>query len=226
MHISILTLFPEMFTGPLGHSILKRAAEKNIVTIECVNLRDFATDKYKSADEHPYGGGKGMILRVDLIDQALKSIKSRVPGTNSKTILLDPKGTTYNQNKAEKFTKFDHLILVAGHYEGVDERIRKLVDEEISIGDYILTGGEIPALVVIDSVVRLLPEVLKPAATTIESFSLGLLEFPQYTRPRIYKKMKVPGILFSGNHAKIEKWRQNAAKRLTKTSRPDLLGKI
>ncbi|KKW10439.1 MAG: tRNA (guanine-N(1)-)-methyltransferase, partial [Microgenomates group bacterium GW2011_GWC1_49_7] len=155
MHISILTLFPDMFRGPFDHSIVKRAADKKLVAIDLVNIRDFAEDRYKTVDGRPYGGGAGMILRVDVVDRAIQSIKASLrQRVNVKTILLDPAGTPYSQKKARELSKLDHLILVCGHYEGVDDRVRNVVDEEISIGDYILTGGEIPAMVVVDSVVR------------------------------------------------------------------------
>lgn len=211
MTISILTLFPDMFAGPFDHSIIKHAQEKGIVTITFINIRDFATDKYKSVDDHPYGGGLGMIMRVDIIDRAIQKQKGRI-------ILLDPRGTTFTQQKARELSALDHLILVCGHYEGVDARVTSLVDETISIGDYVLTGGELPAMVITDSIVRLLPDVLKEEATSSESFSIHppsstfhspILEYPQYTRPEEYKGMRVPDVLLSGNHKKIEEWRKN-----------------
>lgn len=210
MKISILTLFPDMFRGPFDHSIIKRAADQNLITLEYVNIRDFAGDKYKSVDGHPYGGGVGMILRVDVVDRALKSIGKGY------SVLLDAGGSAYAQKNARDFSTKDHLILICGHYEGVDDRIRKLVDEELSIGDYVLTGGEIPAMVVVDSVVRLLPGVLKTDATIHESFTDNLVEYPQYTEPREYKGMKVPDILLSGNHQKISSWRDTQAEKRTK----------
>ncbi|MBI3577588.1 tRNA (guanosine(37)-N1)-methyltransferase TrmD [Candidatus Gottesmanbacteria bacterium] len=203
MKFSILTLFPEMFIGPFDSSIVKRAKEKGLVTIDFVNIRDFATDTYKSVDDHPYGGGGGMVLRVDIVDAALKKLKG-------KKVLLDPRGERYSQKKAREYSKLDHLILICGHYEGVDERVKSLVDESISIGDYVLTGGEIPAMVIIDSVTRLIPGVLKKEeATRSESFTqTGVLEYPQYTRPEVYKGMNVPDILLSGDHKKIAEWRK------------------
>ncbi len=222
MKITILTLFPDMFAGPFDSSIIKRAKEKGIVDISLVNIRDFATDAYKTVDDHPYGGGVGMILRVDIVDKAIKSVKTS--DVRSKIILLDPQGAPYTQKKARELSTFDHLIFICGHYEGVDERIRSLVDEEISIGDYVLTGGEIPAMVMVDSVVRLLAGTLtKPHATVDESFSQPLLEYPQYTRPEIYKDMKVPDVLVSGNHKEIEKWKNEQSQKRTRTRRPDLL---
>lgn len=210
MKISILTLFPEMFSGPFDYSIVKRAQDKKLVTIEFVNIRDFASDKYRTVDDHPYGGGVGMILRVDVIDRALESQKSKVKSLKSKTILLDPRGTPYTQKKARELATYNHLILICGHYEGVDARVRRLADESISIGDYILTGGELPAMVIADSVVRLLPGTLThPDATALESFSdnAHALEYPQYTKPQNYKGNNVPPVLLSGNHEAIALWR-------------------
>ncbi len=211
MKISILTLFPDMFAGPFRQSMVKRAADRNLISIDYVNIRDFATDKYKSVDGHPYGGGVGMILRVDVVDRALKSVEK------GHVVLLDPGGTPYSQKKARELSRLDHLILICGHYEGVDARVRQLVDEELSIGDYVLTGGEIPAMVVVDSVVRLVPGVLaKPDATIKESFGESLLEYPQYTEPRQYNGMAVPEELLSGNHARIASWQEKAAAERTK----------
>jgi len=226
MNVSILTLFPGMFSGPLDHSIVKRAREKGHLTIRLVNIREFTSDAYKSVDDHPYGGGVGMIMRVDVIDRALERVKANGKRGKEKVrvILLDPQGEPYTQAKAQAFSQLDHLILICGHYEGVDERVRRLVDEEISIGDYVLTGGEIPALVIVDSIARLLPGVLtKEEATIQESFSTSSLEYPQYTRPPTYKGMDVPSILLSGNHAAIAKWRREQARVKTQKRRPDLL---
>ena len=223
MNVTILTLFPEMFSGPFDHSIVKRAQEKGLITIDFVNIRDFASDNYKSVDDHPYGGGAGMVMRVDVVDRAIENAKCQMLNAKCKTILLDPQGTPYTQTKAQEFSRLDHLILLCGHYEGVDERIRSFVDEEISIGDYIPTGGEIPAMVIVDSVTRLLPGVLKKEeATQTESFS-PILEYPQYTRPETYGGMNVPEVLLSGNHAVIAKWRKKQATLRTKKRRPDLL---
>lgn len=211
-----------MFSGPFDYSILKRAQEKKLVDIDLVDIRTFATDAYRSVDDHPFGGGPGMILRVDVIDRALQSIKTN----KSLVVLLDPQGTPYTQKKARSLSRVDHLILVCGHYEGIDDRVRSLVDEEISVGDYVLTGGEIPAMIVVDSVVRLLPGVLaKKDATALESFTDGLLEYPQYTHPREYKGVEVPPILLGGNHAAIAKWQRDAQKTRTEKRRPDLVGK-
>lgn len=227
MKISILTLFPEMFKGPFDYSIVKRAQKKGKVKIEFVNIRDFGIGKHRIVDDKPFGGGVGMILRVDVIDKAIKSATSnwQLATGKRKIILLDARGETFNQSRARELAEFDHLILVAGHYEGVDARIKEyLVNEAISIGDYVLTGGEIPAMVIVDSVVRLIPGVLKkPEATLYESFSqlqttnskpITNLEYPQYTRPQTYKGWKVPQILLSGNHKAIESWRNSKQKNV------------
>jgi len=233
MQIDILTLFPKMFKGPFDESIIKRAQDESLVKINLYNLRKWAKDKYKTVDDRPYGGGAGMILMIEPIYKALKSLK-KVASCKSQVILLTPQGKVFNQKIARRLSKLDHLILVCGHYEGVDERVRKLVDEEISIGDYILTGGEIPAMVIVDSIIRLIPGVLKkPEAVLKESFStnkldlkpLNLLEYPQYTRPAEFKGLKVPKILLSGDHQKIKKWQKEQAILRTKKRRPELLGK-
>lgn len=207
MKIDILTLFPNMFTGPFDESIIKRAQDRGLVEIKIHNLRNWAKDARGTVDARPYGGGVGMLLRVDVVDAAISELKK----ANSKVILLDARGKTYNQKVAQKFSKLDHIILIAGHYEGVDYRVQKhLVDETISIGDYVVTGGEIPIMAIVDSVVRLIPGVLtKEEATKIESFSEpGKVEFPQYTRPEDFKGWKVPKVLLSGNHKEILTWRQ------------------
>lgn len=225
MKISIITLFPEMFSGPFTASIIKRVSTAGKIHIEFINLRDFADDRYKSVDDHPYGGGAGMVLRVDVIDKAIRSAVSRseVPSTERQIILLDPQGKTYTQNTARELSALQHIIFLSGHYEGVDERVRDLVDREISIGDYVLTGGEIPTMVLVDSIVRLIPGVLnKPDATRSESFEDNLLEYPQYTRPEDYNGAKVPSILLSGDHAKIRAWQKEQAVLKTKKRRPDL----
>ena len=227
MDISIVTLFPEMFTGPFDHSIVKRAAAKNLITITYIPIRNFASDSYKTVDDRPYGGGHGMVLRVDVVDRAIEYAKANNPKP-AHTVLLDPQGTPYCQKHAEDLTAYDHLILICGHYEGIDERIRSLVDEEISIGDYVLTGGELASMVLVDSVVRLLPGVLKKEeATAQESFSQpqSLLEYPQYTRPEVYKNMNVPTELLSGNHKEIAKWKKQKSLERTRSRRPDLLTK-
>jgi len=222
MKIDIITLFPEMFKGPFSESIVKKAQEKDLLKIKIHNLRKWTKDKYKTVDGHSFGGGVGMVLMIEPIYKAIKELKKK----ESKVILLTPQGKVFKQKKAEKLSKEKHLIFVCGHYEGVDERIReKLINEEISIGDYILTGGELPTMVIIDSVTRLIPGVLsKKEASQIESFSFkGLLEYPQYTRPSDFKGWKVPEILLSGNHKKINEWRERKALEKTKKRRPDLL---
>jgi len=208
MRIDILTLFPDMFSGPFSASIIKRAQEKSLVEIAIHDLRKWGEGERRNVDDRPYGGGVGMILRVDIIDAALKDLTTK----NSKVILLDATGTRYTQNTAQKLSKADHLIFIAGHYEGVDHRVNEhLANEVISIGDYVLTGGEIPAMVIVDSVVRLIPGVLgKDESALVESHKEpGYLEHPQYTRPETYKGWKVPEVLLSGNHKEIRDWRQN-----------------
>lgn len=238
--IDILTLFPNMFQGPFDESIIKRAADKKLVEIKIHNLRKWTKDKHKTVDDRPYGGGLGMIIRVDVVERAISKIKLQKSQPKAgrplaeKIILLTPQGQPYQQKKAQQLSKLDHLIFLCGHYEGFDERIRKLVDEEISIGDYILTGGELPAMVIVDSLVRLIPGVLeKKEAIESESFQqlttnnkqLTTLEFPQYTRPANFKGWKVPELLLSGNHKEIEKWRRSQSLKRTKRRRPDLLPK-
>jgi len=224
MIIDILTLFPEMFEGPFDYSILKHAKEKGAVKINIHYLRNWAKDKHKTTDDRPFGGGAGMILKVEPIDKAIKDlIKKDKKGTKRKIILLSPQGKVLTQEKVKELSSLDHLILIAGHYEGVDQRvIDHLIDEELSIGDYVLTGGEIPAMVVVDSVVRLLPNVLEKEVTENESFSKGdILDYPQYTQPRNYKGWKVPEVLLSGNHKEIEKWRKGKALEKTKARKQD-----
>jgi tRNA (guanine37-N1)-methyltransferase len=224
LHISILTLFPDMFRGPFDESIIARAVAHGAVSISYIHIRTFAHDKHKSVDDRPYGGGAGMILKVDIVDKALQYAKKCFPTLSSHTVLLDPQGTVYKQSHARRLSTYGHLILICGHYETVDERIRSLVDEEISIGDYVLTGGEIPAMVLVDSVVRLIPGVLKKDTATLdESFSGDTLEYPQYTRPGTYKGQKVPSILMSGDHSKITLWKKAESLKRTKKRRPDLL---
>ena len=223
MKIDILTLFPEMFEGFKNESIIKRAIESKKVEINTCNFRDFAKNKHKKVDGTPYGGGQGMVLMCQPVFDAVEHLKKE----NSKVILLTPQGKTYNQEKAYELSKEEHLILICGHYEGFDERIRSICDEEISIGDYVLTGGEIPSMVITDSVVRLLPGVIDEASHLNDSFNNNLLDYPTYTKPRNYKGMKVPDVLLSGDHAKIDKWRLDKQLKITMEKRPDLLeGKI
>lgn len=232
MKIDVLTLFPEMFRGPFDESIIRRAQEKNLVEIAVRDLRDWASDKHKTVDDRPYGGGPGMVMMIEPVSKALQDLKSK----KSRVILLTPQGKVFKQAIAKGLSKSKHLILLCGRYEGVDERIRlHLVDQEISVGDYVLTGGELPAMVVVDAVVRLIPGVLKRQdAVTSESFSEWKmengkwkvsLEHPQYTRPEKFKNWKVPDVLISGNHAKIEKWRKKQAEKRTQERRPDLIEK-
>ncbi|MEP7167044.1 MAG: tRNA (guanosine(37)-N1)-methyltransferase TrmD [Candidatus Woesebacteria bacterium] len=212
MQISILTLFPQMFSGPFSESIVKRAQEKDIVSIEIVNIRDFSENKHHTTDLPPYGGGPGMVMTVQPIEKALEKVKT----ANSKVILLSAKGKSFTQEKAQEYTKTEHLIFICGHYEGVDERVAEhLIDEEIRIGNYVLTGGELPAMVIADSVVRLLPGALGDDTSTHEEShsEAGVLEYPQYTRPADYNGWKVPDVLLSGNHAEIEKWRSEQKKQ-------------
>lgn len=228
MRIDILTLFPEMFSGVLGSSILKKAEEKKLVSYHITNFRDFSDDKHKTVDDYPYGGGPGMVLKPQPIFDAVDYIKKINENTTPRIILLCPQGETYTQQKAMELSQEDHLIFICGHYEGYDERIREyLVTDEISIGDYVLTGGELGAMVIIDSVVRLIPGVLGNNESPIQdSFSNGLLEHPHYTRPANFRGMKVPEVLLSGNHEKIAKWRLEQSIKRTKERRPDLIEKL
>jgi tRNA (guanine37-N1)-methyltransferase len=228
MQIDILTLFPEMFSGVFGQSILQKAAEKSAVNYNVVNFREFADNKHSTVDDYPYGGGAGMVLKPQPIFDAVASLRAKANSKNPRVILLCPQGGRYEQRKAEELAKEDHLIFICGHYEGYDERIREhVVTDEISIGDYVLTGGELGAMVVVDSVVRLLPEVLGNQESHMkDSFSTGLLEHPHYTRPADFRGMKVPDVLISGNHKFIEEWRNKEALRRTLLRRPDLLEKI
>jgi tRNA (guanine37-N1)-methyltransferase len=208
MKTDILTLFPDMFKGPFGESILKRTQEAGKIVIKIHNLRDWAEDKHSTTDQPPYGGGPGMVMKVDVIDKAVEKLKTK----KTKVILMDTKGPVFNQNKALELSKIDHLILIAGHYEGVDNRVHEhIADEVISIGEYVLTGGEIPTMVVVDSVLRLIPGVLGNAESLSEESydNKGKIEYPQYTRPEEYKDWKVPEVLLSGDHAKIINWRKN-----------------
>jgi tRNA (guanine37-N1)-methyltransferase len=228
MKIDVLTLFPEMFSGVFGQSILQKAAEKSAVQYNVVNFREYADNKHKTVDDYPYGGGAGMVLKAQPLFDAVSDLTEQAESRNPRVILLCPQGERYNQRKAEELAGLDHLIFICGHYEGYDERIREyIVTDEISIGDYVLTGGEIGAMVVIDSVVRLLPEVLGNEESHMkDSFSTGLLEHPHYTRPAEFKGLKVPDVLLSGNHRLIEEWRTKEALRRTLIRRPDLLDKM
>jgi tRNA (guanine37-N1)-methyltransferase len=225
MKIDVLTLFPEMFAGVFGHSILKKAAEKQAVQYNVINFREFSDNKHQTVDDYPYGGGAGMVLKPQPIFDAVETLYNKNEQQKSRVILLCPQGERLNQKKAEELAREKHLIFICGHYEGYDERIREhLVTDEISIGDYVLTGGELGAMVIIDSVVRLLPEVLgNEESHQKDSFSTGLLEHPHYTRPADFRGMKVPDVIISGNHKNIEEWRSKESLRRTLTRRPDLL---
>ncbi|MBL7157373.1 MAG: tRNA (guanosine(37)-N1)-methyltransferase TrmD [Candidatus Omnitrophica bacterium] len=224
MKIDILTLFPGMFKGVLGESMVKIAQEKRKVRVRVRNIRNWAYDNHRTADDKPYGGGSGMLLKIEPIHRALASVKSTAKGR--RVVLLTPQGKRFNQKMAKKLSKTKHLILICGHYEGFDERVRSLVTDEISVGDYILTGGEIPAMTVLDAVIRLIPGVLGDSASLkSESFENNLLEYPQYTRPREFEGMKVPDILLSGNHKAINQWRKKESLQKTKKVRNDLLKK-
>ncbi|MFH2137182.1 MAG: tRNA (guanosine(37)-N1)-methyltransferase TrmD [Candidatus Omnitrophota bacterium] len=222
MQIDVLTLFPQMFEGVLGDSILKRAQEKKKVKIKVYNLRDWTHDKRKTVDDKPFGGGPGMVLKPEPVFEACDEICKK----NTHIVLLTPQGKRFEQKQAKKFLKHKHLLLICGHYEGFDERIRTLADSEISVGDYILTCGELPAMIIVDAVVRLIPGVLgQEGSLDSESFNDGLLEYPQYTRPRVYRDMKVPKILLSGDHGEIERWRTKQSLKRTKERRKDLIDK-
>ena len=219
MKFDVLTLFPEMFEI-LNQSIIGKAIEKNLIDIHLINIRDFSKDKHKKVDDTPYGGGAGMVMKPDVVYDAYQSIKDR----NARVIYMSPQGNPLNQKKVEELSKENHLIILCGHYEGIDQRVLdKIVDEEISTGDYVLTGGEIPAMVLIDSVSRYVEGVLKEDSIKEESFSNGLLEYPQYTRPEVFEGMKVPEVLLSGHHENIEKWRKEKSLEMTKKKRPELL---
>ena len=221
MRIDVLTLFPEMFAGSLGHSIVRRAIERGLLRVELTDIRAFATDRHRTVDDYPYGGGPGMVMKPDPIFAAAESVAR--PG--SPIILLSPQGRRFTQQIATELASHEHLTLVCGHYEGVDERVREsLATDELSIGDYVLTGGELPAMVVIDAVARLLPGVLgSDDSTGEESHSAGLLEYPHYTRPAEFRGHAVPEILLSGNHAEIARWRRRQSLLRTAERRPDLL---
>ena len=219
MKFDVLTLFPEMFE-PLKTSVIGKAIEKKLIDINLVNIRDFSEDKHKKVDDTPYGGGAGMVMKPDVVYRAYQSVRSK----EAKVIYMSPQGKTLNQQMVENLKNESHLIILCGHYEGIDQRVLdKIVDEEISIGDYVLTGGEIPAMVLIDSVSRFVEGVLKQESIQEESFSNGLLEYPQYTRPEIFEGTSVPEILLSGHHENIEKWRKEKSIEMTKKKRPDLL---
>lgn len=228
MQIDVITLFPEMFEGPLSESIIKRAQEKELLQINVINLRDFAHNKHKTVDDYPYGGGAGMVIQPDPVFEAVEfCLKKRGKELGSaRVILMSPQGAPFKQQKAVTLAQEDYLLFICGHYEGFDERIREhLITEEISIGDYVLTGGELPAMVIIDAVSRLIPGVIKEDSSAGDSFMEGLLEYPHYTRPQVFRDWKVPDILLSGHHAAIERWRQEQSLVRTLERRPELLEK-
>ena len=219
MKIDYLTLFPDMFNGVFAESIIKRAIDNNLVEINIHNIRDYSKDPHKKVDDTPYGGGAGMVLMCQPIFDAVKDLRS----DNSKVILLTPSGKLYKQSMALDLSLEKHLIIICGHYEGFDERIKTICDMELSIGDYILTGGEIPAMVLIDSITRLIDGVIRKESYLNESFTDNLLDYPTYTKPRVYAGLVVPDVLVNGDHAKIDKWRREQQIEITKNNRPDLL---
>lgn len=232
MNFFVFTLFPEMFKGFLETSIIGRAIKEKKISVELINLRDFGIGKHKQVDDTPSGGGAGMVLRVDVVNAALQTINKKLKTRNKKVILLTPQGKKLDQGLVIRLangfkSQVSSLVLICGHYEGFDERIRGLVDEEVSIGDYVLTGGELPAMVLIDAISRHVPGVLgKNESLGVETFDNNLLEYPQYTRPTEFLGKKVPEILVSGNHKKIEEWRKEEAEKRTKDRRPDLFNRI
>ena len=229
MVIDVITIFPQMVEEIIKESILKRAQQKNIVKINIHNLRDFALDKHSIVDDYSYGGGAGMVLKPEPIFRAVEKIAGKKKRKRKpRIILLTPQGQTFNQAKAKELSQEQHLLFICGHYEGVDERVKEnLITDEVSIGDYVLTGGELPAMVIIDSVVRILPGVLnKKESFENDSFYQGLLDYPHYTRPRRFRRKSVPALLLSGDHAQIRKWRRQKALKNTLNKRPDLLEKI
>jgi tRNA (guanine37-N1)-methyltransferase len=225
VNIRVFTIFPEMFEGPFTSSLLHKAREKGILNIEIINFREYSQDKHKTVDDYPYGGGVGMVLKPEPIINALED-KIDLSNNDQEVILLTPQGKVFNQQEAINLSTKKSLAFICGHYEGFDERIRKFVTKEYSLGDYVLTGGELPAMVIIDAVARLIPGVIKEKASFQEdSFYTGLLEYPQYTRPRIFRELEVPDVLLSGNHERIRLWRKKEALRRTLFRRPDLLAK-
>lgn len=227
LYVHILTLFPEFFSGPLNVSITKRAIEKNLLKIELVNIRDFSRDKHKKVDDYPYGGGCGMVMKPEPIFEAVDFAKKTIDVSKRRIILLSPQGKPFSNKTAKELSDEEHLVLICGHYEGIDERVKTIITDEISLGDFVLTGGEIPALAMLDATMRFIPGVLGSSKSSEdESFSDGLLEYPQYTRPRIYKNLKVPEVLLSGDHQKIERFRRKEALERTLKNRPDLFSKL
>ncbi|MBE6073179.1 MAG: tRNA (guanosine(37)-N1)-methyltransferase TrmD [Selenomonas ruminantium] len=228
MRIDMVTIFPEMFAGPFGDSITKRAVDNGILDIHFTNFRDYTEDKHHHVDDTPFGGGAGMVIKPEPMYKAVRDVLAKTEefAANRRVLIMDPSGPTFTQAKAKELAGYDQLVFICGHYEGFDARIYKLADEAISIGDFILTGGELPAMVITDAVSRMLPGVLgAPDSAPTDSFYDGLLEFPQYTRPREFEGMAVPEVLLSGNHARIRQWRREQSLLVTKKYRPDLLEK-
>jgi tRNA (guanine37-N1)-methyltransferase len=227
LNIHILTLFPDFFTGPLNVSILKRAREKGIIQVKLVNIRDFSRDKHKKVDDYPYGGGCGMVMKPEPVFEAVEFAISDSEAQKHRIILMSPQGERFDHKLAKNLSQEEHLVIVCGHYEGIDERIKTIITDEISLGDFVLTGGEIPALAVIDATARFIPGVLGSSESPEnESFADGLLEYPQYTRPEEYRGLKVPAVLLSGNHKQIELFRRKQALQRTYEKRPDLFKKL
>ncbi|CAD5901054.1 tRNA (guanosine(37)-N1)-methyltransferase TrmD [Carnobacterium maltaromaticum] len=227
MRIDVLTLFPRMFDGPMKESIIGKAIEKKLLEFNAINFREFSTHRHQNVDDYPYGGGAGMLLMAQPIFGAVEAIEAEVPETKKRVILLDPAGIPFTQSVAEELAEEEHLIFICGHYEGYDERIRELVTDEISLGDYVLTGGELGAMVIVDATVRLLPDVLgNQSSAMTDSHSTGLLEHPQYTRPAEYRGMEVPHVLTNGNHKLIREWQEKESLRRTYQRRPDMLEEV
>jgi tRNA (guanine37-N1)-methyltransferase len=231
MKIDVLTIFPKMFDSPFSESLIAKAKDKKILEINAIDIRSFSNDKHNKVDDKPFGGGAGMVLKPEPLLTAIKSAGAKRKSSSYKkpyskpfVVYMSPQGKPLNNSIIQNLLKFKHLIIVCGHYEGIDERIMNFIDEEISIGDYVLTGGEIPAMVLIDAVARMLPNVVQSAQSVInDSFFNGLLDYPHYTRPSVFKGLKVPEVLLSGNHKEIEKWRKEQSYKRTKQRRPDLL---
>ena len=224
VNFTVVTLFPDMFDSPLGHSILKKAQEKGLISIRLVDPRDYTTDRHRVTDDYPYGGGQGMVMKPEPLVAAIEDIRAQIP--KARVVLLSPQGAVFRQKLAAELAESEELVLVCGRYEGVDERVKSFVDEELSVGDFTLSGGEPAAMVVIDAVSRLIPGVLgNENSAADESFVGGLLEYPQYTRPEEFRGMKVPQVLLSGDHERVRQWRREMSIRLTMERRPDLLSK-
>lgn len=228
MKIDIITLFPEMFEGPFGHSIIKRARDNSLLLIETVNPREFTYDKHRIVDDYAFGGGAGMVMKPEPFFRAVEHITAASASSGRRIILMSPGGSRFDQEKCKELAAYEHLIFICGHYEGIDARVGDfLADESVSIGDYVLTGGELPAMVIVDAVARMLPGVLgSDDSAQHDSFYHGLLEYPQYTRPREFAGYEVPEILLSGDHAKIERWRRKQSLKITLERRPDLMSKV